>query len=173
MGLWTIFVLTLSNPFCLKGYFPLYDTSDAARNASQDDGYHEHTIDGTTYYMPDNWVDGNSIHASACPQDAAILAPPVAPPTLPPPLTQRLSFPIAETEFSFYVENAAIIAILVFPAGNASRRGMVAFDSHRDFFFFEKCVRHRDFRSGFSESNKKNRLGNKKKKTEDLVPPGS
>ena len=42
-------------PLAIDGYFPLYETEEAA-NAAGNGSSHTHTIDGVTYYMPDAGV---------------------------------------------------------------------------------------------------------------------
>ena len=50
-----------SGPISVDGYYPLYTTSNAAEEASPDSsGFHTHTFDGTTYYMPNGLVMGET-----------------------------------------------------------------------------------------------------------------
>lgn len=54
--------ILVEGPFSIAGYFPLYKTPEAARNASPTpnearpgettEGYHTHTLNGVVYYMP-------------------------------------------------------------------------------------------------------------------------
>ena len=44
-------VLEVIQPFALNGYFPLYLTNFAA--AAVNSTYHEHSINGKVYFMPD------------------------------------------------------------------------------------------------------------------------
>ena len=43
-------VLEVPQPFALNGYYPLYLTNFAA--AAVNSTYHDHTINGVVYYMP-------------------------------------------------------------------------------------------------------------------------
>ena len=42
-----------AEPFVVNGYYPLYFTAQAAINQSPVGAFHEHELDGITYYMPD------------------------------------------------------------------------------------------------------------------------
>jgi hypothetical protein len=42
-----------AEPFVVNGYYPLYFTAQAAINVSPLGAYHEHVLNGTVYYMPD------------------------------------------------------------------------------------------------------------------------
>ena len=45
--------VTEAGPFALDKYYPLYETLEAAKEASSNGNAHDHTIDGVEYYMPD------------------------------------------------------------------------------------------------------------------------
>ena len=58
-------VLEVPQPFALNGYYPLYITNFAA--AAVNSTYHEHTINGHVYFMPDQGPTVPNFHGTHVP----------------------------------------------------------------------------------------------------------
>lgn len=49
-----------NEPLAIQGYYPLYTTEEGANSASPAGSHHTHTLNGTTYYMPNGLVLGET-----------------------------------------------------------------------------------------------------------------